>query len=100
MNIFIDTEDMEERYGEELYKEYLEKENQQLKDELKIKQDDFKCANEEIAKLKSTLEEIREFIKECISSPDEYENFISLGEAKHILQIIDKENVIKESDVK
>lgn len=31
--IFIDTEDMEERYGEELYKEYLEKENKQLKQE-------------------------------------------------------------------
>ena len=31
--IFIDTQDMEERYGEELYKEYLEKENQQLKKE-------------------------------------------------------------------
>ena len=30
MNIFIDTEDMEERYGEELYKEYLEKENQRF----------------------------------------------------------------------
>lgn len=31
--IFIDTEDMEERYGEELYKEYLEKENKRLKQE-------------------------------------------------------------------
>ena len=31
--IFIDTQDMEERYGEELYKEYLEKENKQLKEE-------------------------------------------------------------------
>ena len=30
MNIFIDTEDMEERYGEELYKEYLEQENKEL----------------------------------------------------------------------
>ena len=30
MNIFIDKEDMEERYGEELYKEYLEKENKRL----------------------------------------------------------------------
>lgn len=30
--IFIDTQDMEERYGEELYKEYLEKENNQLKE--------------------------------------------------------------------
>ena len=31
MNIFIDAEDMEERYGEELYKEYLERENKELK---------------------------------------------------------------------
>ena len=30
INIFIDTEDMEERYGEEIYKEYLEKENKRL----------------------------------------------------------------------
>lgn len=28
--IFIDSEDMEERYGEELYKEYLEKEKKHL----------------------------------------------------------------------
>lgn len=35
MTIFIDTQDMEERYGEELYKEYLEKENQQLKETIK-----------------------------------------------------------------
>lgn len=34
MNIFIDTEDMEERYGEELYKEYLEKENKRLNNTL------------------------------------------------------------------
>lgn len=33
--IFIDTQNMEERYGEELYKEYLENENKQLKDKLK-----------------------------------------------------------------
>ena len=26
MNVFIDTDEMEKRYGEELYKEYLEKE--------------------------------------------------------------------------
>ena len=30
--IFIDTQDMEERYGEELYKEYLENENKKLKE--------------------------------------------------------------------
>lgn len=32
--IFIDTQDMEERYGEELYKDYLERENDRLKLEL------------------------------------------------------------------
>lgn len=30
MNIFIDTEDMEERHTEQLYQEYLEKENKEL----------------------------------------------------------------------
>ena len=33
-NIFIDTQNMEERYGEELYKEYLEKENKIMKKQL------------------------------------------------------------------
>ena len=33
--VFIDTQDMEERYGEELYKEYLEKENKRLNNKLK-----------------------------------------------------------------
>ena len=29
--MFIDTQDMEERYGEQLYQDYLEEENKQLK---------------------------------------------------------------------
>ena len=32
--VFIDTQDMEERYGEQLYQEYLEKENKELKDKV------------------------------------------------------------------
>lgn len=32
--IFIDTQDIEERYGEGLYQEYLEKENKELKKQL------------------------------------------------------------------
>ena len=32
--IFIDTQDMEERYAEGLYQDYLEEENKQLKDKL------------------------------------------------------------------
>lgn len=30
MNIFIDTEDMEERYGEQLYQDYLVEQNKYL----------------------------------------------------------------------
>lgn len=33
-NIFIDTQNIEERYGEELYKEYLAKENKIMKKQL------------------------------------------------------------------
>lgn len=32
--IFIDNQAMEERYGEQLYQEYLEKENKELKEKL------------------------------------------------------------------
>lgn len=32
MNVFIDTEDIEERYTEQLYQDYLEKENKILKE--------------------------------------------------------------------
>lgn len=32
--IFIDTEDMEERYGEQLYQDYLEEQNKDLKDRI------------------------------------------------------------------
>ena len=32
--IFIDTEDMEERYAESLYIDYLKEENKQLKDRI------------------------------------------------------------------
>lgn len=32
--IFIDTQDMEERYGEQLYQDYLEEQNKNLKDRI------------------------------------------------------------------
>ena len=34
MNIFVDTQDMEERYEEELYKEYLENQNKEMKERI------------------------------------------------------------------
>lgn len=73
--IFIDTQDMEERYGEELYKEYLEKENTQLKD---------------------VIEEVREYMKEnrtCYIYQDslgEDWRFDDLDVYSELLQILDK----------
>ena len=58
--IFIDTEDMEERYGEELYKEYLEKENKQLKQENK-KLHHYKTLYQSLKKQK---EELRSWLVE------------------------------------
>lgn len=40
--VFIDTQDMEERYGEELYKEYLEKENKRLNNIIKRFEEDLR----------------------------------------------------------
>ena len=54
MNIFIDTEDMEERYAEGLYKDYLEEQNKQLQQE-----------NE---KLKDNWNKLKEYVNE-VGSP-------------------------------
>ena len=34
MNIFIDTQDMEERYGEQLYQDYLVEQNKDLQERI------------------------------------------------------------------
>ena len=58
--IFIDTEDMEERYGEELYKEYLEKDNKQLKQE----NEKLHHYKKLYRSLKRQKEELRSWLKE------------------------------------
>ena len=45
MNIFIDTQDMEERYGEELYKEHLENQNKEMKEKINKAIDYIKQVN-------------------------------------------------------
>ena len=57
MNIFIDTEDMEERYAEGLYKDYLEEQNKQLQQE----RDKYKSIVDEIGKYLYFQIEIREY---------------------------------------
>ena len=50
MNIFIDTEDMEERYAEGLYQDYLKEQNKHLQQE----RDKYKSI---VEKLKEWLED-------------------------------------------
>ena len=67
--IFIDTQDMEERYGEELYKEYLEKENNQLKE---------------------VIEEVREVAQELKLHYQQHPTMIPSVKLNKLLQILDK----------
>lgn len=55
MNIFIDNNDLEEQYGEQKYKEYLEKENKQMKQ-------DITTMNKEIKRLNKCIDEALEII--------------------------------------
>ena len=54
MNIFIDTQDMEERYGEELYKEYLENQNKEMKEKI----------NKAIENCKKSIESINQKLQD------------------------------------
>lgn len=67
--IFIDTQDMEERYGEELYKEYLEKENKQLKE---------------------VIEEVRGVAQELKLHYQQHPTMIPDVKLNKLLQILDK----------
>ena len=70
MKVFIDTQDMEERYGEQLYMDYLKEQNQQLK---------------------STLEEIKIEISALMSRYFYEKDFcIEDTHLDKLLQIIDK----------
>ena len=69
--IFIDTQDMEERYGEQLYQEYLEKENKELKQKV------------------NQLETNRDEAYKLLDDIDEYmlvEQHLKLVEAKKLLE--------------
>ena len=83
--IFIDTQDMEERYGEQLYQDYLEEENKKYKNQQKefINYLESWKGNEEYCYLasnpidrcrKDIYEEILQKYKEIIGVSDEKEN--------------------------
>ena len=83
--IFIDTQDMEERHGEQLYQEYLEKENQHLyeKEELHLNRIDE--LTDRVVKLEASIDEAYKLLDDI----DEYmltEQHLKLIEAKKLLE--------------
>ena len=67
--VFIDCEDMEERYGRDLYEDYLKGKIEQLENELKVTDDLLHKANDEVVSYCNRcieLENIRKEAKEYI----------------------------------
>ena len=87
MNIFIDTQDMEERYGEELYKEYLENENKEMKEKIKKIREYCKreigniIANFDYIDLKQENEDYKSRIEKAIDYIKEHKKEITKTEA-------------------
>ena len=55
--IFIDTQDMEERYGGQLYQDYLEEENKLLKDKIEELESEIKHLKEEMKYREQDIED-------------------------------------------
>ena len=78
MNIFIDTQDMEERYGEQLYQDYLVEQNKNLQQENK--------------QLKERLNNIKEYVEFLsINTEDGFIPFASTIWGEEILDFINEE---------
>ena len=80
MTVFIDTQDMEERHSEELYKEYLENENKQLKGQNK----QIRENNEELKRRLKSVQDKRDSHK-CIR----YKQQKALQDIKKILDTLE-----------
>ena len=59
-------------------------ENQELKKQIEEYKDNYNC----LLKQKEVIDKAIEYINKCISSPDIYEQFISRGETKQLLDIL------------
>lgn len=102
MNIFIDTEDMEERYGEELYKEYLERENKELKqkveyyenfeinktiDKIRIENNKrFKEQQEENERLNKAFDNLEDVIRYYVIGNSKYDDITTEYILNRLLQ--------------
>lgn len=85
--IFIDTQDMEERYGEELYKEYLEKENKQLKKQL-----EYLRSGEYINQLKFERNMLEDLVQGMEVSKEDKEFIDMTHRNTELLEVIEKAN--------
>ena len=85
MNIFIDTEDMEERHTEQLYQEYLEKENKELHNKI----------DKAIEYLKDRIQVLE--VSYSYDKNDEYLNAKLFGGKKELEMLLNE--VLKDSDV-
>ena len=63
---------------------HLQQENQELKKQIEEYKDNYNC----LLKQKEVIDKAIEYINKCISSPDIYEQFISRGETKQLLDIL------------
>ena len=96
MNIFIDNNDLEEQYGEQKYKEYLEKENKQMKQDITTMNKEMERLNKEntilrqnsqyLVKQKDELEEVINKAIEYIEQHNDY--FLLKREVKDLLSIL------------
>ena len=78
MNIFIDTEDMEERYGEQLYQDYLVEQNKDLQ---------------------QRIDKAIEYINEnCYETYDSYydQKYYTLESKQELLEILKGDNGVKQ----
>jgi len=96
VNIFIDNNDLEEQYGEQKYKEYLEKENKQMKQDITTMNKEMERLNKEntilrqnsqyLVKQKDELEEVINKAIEYIEQHNDY--FLLKREVKDLLSIL------------
>ncbi len=88
--MFIDTQDIEERYAEELYRDFLKEENKQLKKQLEEKENiacDWKdSCLENAGKIEILETQQKEFIKYLENMLDDENDIFSVVRVKDALQ--------------
>ena len=88
--MFIDTQDIEERYAEELYRDFLKEENKQLKKKLEEKENiacDWKdSCLENAGKIEILETQQKEFIKYLENMLDDENDIFSVVRVKDALQ--------------